>query len=277
MERDGAVDAVLTAETLIEQFVRLGPQLKSMLPVDVGRAVEQAQHLYPEIWAHLDRARKELGKTGVELEQARGIASLAVYDELRARQPAALMGVDINIREPNPMVEAALWTTAIMGVGVVAQVAMEATAGFGTNVGAKQATANTSGIADAREAARILRDAMPGVDWKARRAENERAAAALGHSLNASRSRQLLIGMALVAALIAVVFGISKLLAKPEPKKADAAETSSEIIGQLRVKLAMEPCNAPAAELLVKKLRMRGNTGEAREFGKGFLVRCGDN
>src|SRR5262245_13332718 len=192
--RDPAVDAVLAAETLIEQIMRLAPELQSQLPADVGRAIEQMQHLYPEIWAQLDRARAHLGR------------ELPAYDELRARQPAVLMGVssiELKDRDPGATAAGAMLSAGVLGVWIAATV--EA-------VGAKTATANKAGIVDAREAARVLREAMPHVKWTQLRAENERATAALGHSLAAGRSRQLMIGLALVAALIAVVFGISRLL-----------------------------------------------------------------
>jgi hypothetical protein len=265
-KRDGAVDAVLAAETLIEQFSRLGPALRSPARADQSAAIQQAQHLYPEIWAQLDAARAHLRSSGVEL---------ATYDELRARQPAALMGVAVNVKARDPMVEAALWTTAILGVPFLAQAALETAAIVHQGATDKTATANRGGIQDARDAAGVLRKAMPHVQWQQLRLENERAAAALAHSLGASRARQLVIGFALVAALIAVVFGVYKLMGKPADPHAPKAAVDT--VPLLRDKLAKEPCNAPAAELLVKKLRMRGEVGEATRFGKDFLVRCGDN
>ena len=263
--RDGAVDAVLAAETLIEQFVRLGPALRSPAGADKSRAIQQAQHLYPEIWAQLDTARTQLRNPGIDL---------AAYDELRGRQPAALMGVDVDVKGRDPIVEAALWTTAILGVGLLAQTALEAAAVVHQGVSEKTAKANRSGINDARDAAEVLRKAMPAVPWQKLRIENERAAAALGHSLTASRTRQLAIGLVLVAALIAVGFGIYKLIGKPP---APTAPKIVNTIPLLREKLAEQPCNVPAAERLVQKLRMRGDVREATEFGKDFLARCGDN
>jgi hypothetical protein len=79
--RNAAVDALLSAETLIEEFIGVAPGLRAPLPADVTAAIGQLQHIYPEIWANLDRAHALLD------------AQVPGYAELRARQPKGSLGV----------------------------------------------------------------------------------------------------------------------------------------------------------------------------------------
>ena len=245
-----AVDAVLTAETLIEQFQRIAPQLSSPLPGQVSKAIAEAEHVYPEIWASLDRARAALGH------------ELPAYDELRARQPAALMGVT-KVKTRDPATQLALYVAAGSLVA---------------SLGAKTGSENRAGILDAIEAVKLLRAELPDVEWKKLRADNARTAAAFSHALDAHRGRNLAIGFALVAALVLAVFGITKLIGDPpKPKREDPAAVAARGIDELRARLAKNPCEAPSAELLVKKLRIQGHLLEAKTFGQDFLARCGDN
>jgi hypothetical protein len=115
--RDPAVDAVLTAETLYGQFTALLPRLTSTMPADVSVAMGEAQALYPELWAQLDRARSLLRERGIDVP---------AYDEARERQPAAMLGVKVHTREKNAATEAASWAAFILGGAVVGLVASTA-------------------------------------------------------------------------------------------------------------------------------------------------------
>ena len=76
-EHDRAVGAILIGQALLEQCddaaVRLRESAEAA-PPDRWRAVADVHDVYPEIWRHLDRARRVLATRGV---------NTASYDELR--------------------------------------------------------------------------------------------------------------------------------------------------------------------------------------------------
>ena len=250
--RNQAADHVLAAETLTEQFLRVAPGLQSPMPADVTAAVGQLQHIYPEIWANLDRARNLVD------------ADLAKYDALRARQPEALLGVT-SIKTADPIDQMAIFMLA--GAAIA-------------SLDAKSASANRAGIVDAQEALALLRAALPTVDWKALRAENARSVNDLGRATLGSRFRSLLLAAVIIGAVIAIVFVIARVLSPDEDKKtaqARAPAMSTKRLDELRARLENEPCDARAAELLVMGLRQRGRVGESKAFGEDFMGRCGEN
>jgi hypothetical protein len=248
--RDPAVDAVLTAETLLEQFHTLLPKLTSLMPADVAEATGQAQHLYPEIWAQLDRARALVAGRGVDT---------TAYDELRAQQPASMLGVDqVGIRDE------------------ATQIAVFLAAGtFVASLGAKRSVANRGGLAAAHQAIELLQATLPGVAWTAER--NAERSVMAGHlqELGRARATKLLIGVLALGVVGALGFGIVKLLEKP--KEETLVETAQREIAELEARLETESCDASAAEQLVVKLRILGKPRRARDVGHQFLTQCGDN
>lgn len=250
--RNAAADALLAAETLIEQFRRVAPDLRSPMPADVTAAIGQLQHIYPGIWSHLDLARSLLG------------TEVGAYDALRARQPEALMGVT-SIKTADPIDQMAIFMLA--GAAIA-------------SVDAKSASSNRAGIVDAQEALELLRSALPDVDWKSLRIENARATDDLGRATLGSRFRSLLVAAGVVAGIVAIVIVIAKLLSPPGETKTRNASTpamSAARLDELRTRLQTDPCDARAAELLVMGLRSRGRVGESKQFGEDFIGRCGDN
>jgi hypothetical protein len=101
-ERDRAVGAMLIAEAIIEDCDRAVVRSRDREAVqeqDRWRAIAGVHDAYPEIWRHLDRARRVLAQRG---------GNTAHYDELRphARRAASNPGLDG---------ERALDTTALDG------------------------------------------------------------------------------------------------------------------------------------------------------------------
>jgi hypothetical protein len=76
-EHDRAVGAILIGEALIDNCDRAAERVgtvETVVTQDRWRAVHEVHDTYPEIWRHLDRARRELAQRG---------ANTIAYDELR--------------------------------------------------------------------------------------------------------------------------------------------------------------------------------------------------
>jgi len=91
-EHDRAVGAILISEALIDHCERAGTVIRNSATErnERWRTISGVQDTYPEIWRHLDRARKELANRG---------ANTATYDELRPvvrRAPTNLEGTDLD-------------------------------------------------------------------------------------------------------------------------------------------------------------------------------------
>ena len=275
--RDPAVDAILTAETLFEQFKELLPRLQSMLPADVSAAVGEAQALYPELWSALDRARDLLRTRGVDAP------ALAEFDELRARQPAAMLGVDVKLRARSGAVDVASTLTFLLGglSGVALGTAIDAASA----VGAKQGTANRSGLVDARRALELLRVALPDVPWATLRKQEARATADALEDLAVAKSRKFVIGLAVVALLGLAGFGVIQLLesSRAPTREETAAKEEAEYraaqdeIRELNEVLKATPCDAKAAERRVTLFQQHQQTRTGKKLAKKFLEECGDN
>ncbi|MFN0247107.1 MAG: hypothetical protein ACKV2T_09365 [Kofleriaceae bacterium] len=272
--RDPALDAVLTAETILGQFKQLLPRLTSMMPVDVSTAVGEAQSLYPELWSALDRARAVLRERGVDVP---------VYDEARARQPASMLGVDVKLRDRSNVTEAAATVAFLLGgvSGVVVGTAIDAVG----SVGAKQGDANRSGLRDAKTALDALIAAMPTVEWaKVRRQEAHATADAL-EELSVAKSRKVALALAVVAVLGLVGFGLVKLLqsSRAPTKEETAAKANAEYrvaqeeIRELNDVLRATPCDAKTAERRVSLFQTHQQTMTGKRLAKKFLEQCGEN
>ena len=78
-EHDRAVGAILIGEALIDAVEDAAVRSRATdAPHQRWRAFAEANDAYPEIWRHLDRARKVLANRG---------ANTAAYDELRPHAP----------------------------------------------------------------------------------------------------------------------------------------------------------------------------------------------
>lgn len=91
-EHDRAVGAILISEALIDHCERAGDVIRdtSTERNERWRTISGVHDTYPEIWRHLDRARKELSTRG---------ANTASYDELRPlarRAPTNAEGTDLD-------------------------------------------------------------------------------------------------------------------------------------------------------------------------------------
>jgi hypothetical protein len=75
-EHDRAVGAILIGEALTDNCDRAAHRVGVLAtaPNDRWRAVHEVHDTYPEIWRHLDRARRELARRG---------ANTIAYDDLR--------------------------------------------------------------------------------------------------------------------------------------------------------------------------------------------------
>lgn len=272
--RDSAVDAILTAETLFAQFVGLAPRLSSLLPADVSTAMGEAQNLYPELWAALDRGRAVLRERGVEVP---------AYDEARARQPAAMLGFQVNLEDRSHYAAASTLAVFMFGgpVGVAAGSAIDI-AGL---LGAKHGETNKSGLRDARTAIDALKAAMPEVDWKTVHQTETRAAASALDGLARARHKKLLIGLAGLAAAVLLGVGLVKILQSSRPptqeelreQKDEEFRAAQDEIRGLNEVLKQNPCDAQAAERRAQLFVTHGQPGTGRKLAKKFLDQCGDN
>jgi hypothetical protein len=77
-EHDRAVGAILIGEALVDTCEEAGSAVE---PQDRWRAFAAANDAYPEVWRHLDRARRVLAQRGL---------NTAGYDELRPSAPKAV-------------------------------------------------------------------------------------------------------------------------------------------------------------------------------------------
>src|SRR5256885_9429114 len=79
-EHDRAIGAVLIAEAVLASCEDAAGRMTAVttLEADRWRAVMEVHDTYPEIWRHLDRARRELAPRGT---------NTIAYDELRPNAP----------------------------------------------------------------------------------------------------------------------------------------------------------------------------------------------
>lgn len=90
-EHDRAVGAILIGQALLEQCEGAAARLRAgaeAAPPDGWRTVADVHDAYPEIWRHLDRARRVLAQRG---------ANTATYDELRPHTRRAITNADSDV------------------------------------------------------------------------------------------------------------------------------------------------------------------------------------
>ena len=94
-EHDRAVGAILIGEALIDAVEDAAVRSRAIdAPHQRWRAFAEANDTYPEIWRHLDRARRVLANRG---------ANTAAYDELRPHAPKSAARGDVIDRGASTM------------------------------------------------------------------------------------------------------------------------------------------------------------------------------
>ncbi len=184
---DPGVRSVRVAVALCERFTELtkGPttvrsakQRGALVGVagdqtGLSMRIGEAQQIYPEIWQHLDAARKVFAERGVDV---------GAFDRIREAEGAGL-GADVGMEQHS------------YGYG-----------SHGVDQQVKSAGFNLQGLGRARQAIKALMDATPDIDWKAiAAAENSDPAAA--EFLRAQRTKRYM-RFAALALVIFLPFGI---------------------------------------------------------------------
>jgi hypothetical protein len=169
---DRAKRSIRVAAAIAERFqaiLRSGPSTGYSNDSELALRIGEAQQVYPEIWAHLDEARKQLAE--------RDPAALAEYDNLRPQERPGSIGVsDVDLKYV---------------YNVYGEVINET----------KTAKFNLDGLRRAVTAVHTLERAMPEVDWAAVvRAERQELFEA--GSLTGKRNRNLAIGAAIIVVLL---------------------------------------------------------------------------
>jgi hypothetical protein len=167
-----AVQAILTADTLIEHYVRAVDAVRSALgrdDVEMSAQIGDANRTYPSIWEQLDRARELLAAEGRDL---------AAYDDVRAAAGQTALGIDTDRSEIRD------------GYDLFNGYYREQTLTVHFNL---------RGVSLAHQASGVLKQTMSEVDWEA----IGRAQAAPVADLTSGSQRKWIIAGAL--ALVAVI------------------------------------------------------------------------
>jgi hypothetical protein len=241
MPTDSAVRSILVASALVDRLAELmRPRhtdgvlaalagSKSAIATLAGSdaaedalalRIGEAQQISPEVWRHLDDARAELVRRGVEV---------AGYDELRSLQTAALLATsNIDVQRKLDYYGLAF--------------------GQFRTIQAKSVTWDTGNLTSAIAACELLKRALPDVDW----AEIERAQAAQiasAGSLRTRRVRSLLVGVAVVVAVLAVGVGIHTWLGGRHDDAAQIDAAAAAQADAARKEAARKDAAAKAAAL----------------------------
>jgi len=247
---EDAIRSIRVASTLIDRFRSIVSTDPSSI-ADLELRIGESQQIYPEIWRHLEDARRVLVACGRDVGR---------IDELRDRELVSLGVTDVEITRE-------LDVTALI-VGRVR---------YSTS---KTASFNTGGAARAEAVARALMEAMPEVDWAALARAEDREIAAAG-----SMQTHKWLGILKIAAAAAVVLGIAVIIERlatsvheaPRPPleapQFDLASASRHTfvglrtarIADLRASYAMTCDRAHLAEL-VQLLRDDGQPSTAQSL-----------
>jgi hypothetical protein len=134
---------------------------------------------------------------------------------------------------------------------------------------------------DARRAVEELKLATPGADWAA---IATRTNGLVERPLSrAKNQRSAIIAIATLFIAVVAAWGVGMIperkVNRREAMRRELTEVSFQRkvrIEAVRVELGLT-CDVARARELTKLLAMDGRTPEAREFGLGFLARCGDD
>ncbi len=140
---------------------------------------------------------------------------------------------------------------------------------------------DSAAIDDARRAVEDLKLAVPGADWKGIATRT----AGLAHA-KLSRpkgQRMLVLGVLTIFAFAVIGWTVSIIPEHKEKKSVVMRRELGEIAAQRKLRIELgrvelgQRCDLDRARELAKNLAMDGRTAEAREFGAGYIARCGDD
>jgi hypothetical protein len=245
---DPAVRSIRIATTLNERFRDLMHQRSS--PGDGTAELElrigEAQQIYPEIWNHLDDARKVIAARG---------GDTASYDAIKAKQGVALGVTRVEVEDHHSI-----------GLG-----------GY-DHTQTKEAHFNLEGFRSAHKACAALMTAMPEVDWKAiERAENQEIAAA--GSLGPIDSKKTIKWVVIAGALLGVTYLFWYLVIRIPPvsrEEREAREQASRTqrIAEYTTKLATNPCDEATLRELTWQLSYESPAGQDRAANTQYREQC---
>jgi hypothetical protein len=248
------VQSIRVASALLGRFPGLMKQAAGTSS-EVELAIGEANQLYPEIWRHLDDARRELGDRDT-----------SIYDALRATVLAALGVTEIETH-------ATEWYTR-----------------YGTYAGTtlhKVVSFNDEGYQRARDACRALMAVMPEVDWRELAREDVRAIAEAG-SLHSAKYKTAIKIAAIGAGLALATFAVYAVVSRPTTddvseedaaamrarsaerevqtrKRAEALDAKRARIDVLRASIKAT-CQPAELSELVKLLREEGQLTDAKNL-----------
>ncbi len=169
-----SVQAILTADTLIEHYVRAVERVRAAVDpndAELDAQMGDANRTYPTIWEQLDTARAVLAAEG---------ADLSAYDEVRAQLGAG----------------------GVIGIETERSEVVERFNLFAANYYQEQTLTlrfNLRGVNLAHRASAALKAAMPDVDWVTLRRE---ANAPVADLTTASNKTWALVALAIALSLI---------------------------------------------------------------------------
>lgn len=263
---DPAVRSVRVALALCERFQELlkGPttvtsskQRGALVGVGgdqegLSMRIGEAQQLYPEIWQHLDEARKVFAERGIDT---------SAFDRIRETEGQAL-GASVDLQ------------THSYGYG-----------SRGVDQQVKSAGFNTQGLGRARQAAKALMDATPDIDWAAI-AKAESADPAAADFLRGQRNKRFmrLGALALVIAspfLIVMYMRHQKRVKReeareqweaqnpaPPPLADDDRKAITKLVADLKPKLAAAQKTWPQVTAHTALLAIKPGTGACAQAGQ---------
>jgi hypothetical protein len=265
---DPAVRSIQIATTLVERLAELlKPRRTDGLASVVGSAasdglelrIGEAQQIAPEIWRHLDDARRVFVEGGIDV---------ADYDLIRSEQnPALLATRNIDVSRKLDL------------LGLIQ--------GQFKIVEKKSVEWDTGGLVRAVAACVALKAKRRDVDWDAlERAERAQIAAA--GSLKSAKwkatGKWIALGVAIaaVAVVIYIAFGrgdpqADAAAAKEREKAALIEKAVAERkakIAEYRDKLSAAPCDVAIKDKLIAYLLADHQTPEANVVEQMFAVRC---
>ncbi len=230
-EHDSAVGAILIGEALVAGCEHAARRLRDPKLADPWTATGDAQ-FFPEVWRHLDRAKRLLAQRGV---------NTAGYDKVR---PLAKGSVITQGKDGRPRID-------------------------------------STGLDDARKAIEELKLVVPGADWAA---IEKRTAGLAKLPISGKQKNRAFIGTIVATLLVAVVaYGGAIAPGKKAPPPAtdtiraelvDIAQHRKERIAELTA-ITSTTCYPVAAHELIESLAMDGRNVEAKQFGDGYVSRCG--
>jgi hypothetical protein len=247
---DPAVRSIRIATTLNERFRDLmnGRGSPGDGTAELELRIGEAQQIYPEIWNHLDDARKVIAERG---------GDTATYDQIKASQGPARLGVTrVEVEDHHSI-----------GLG-----------GY-SHVQTKEAHFNLDGFRAAHKACAALMAAMPEVDWKAvERAENQEIAAA--GSLGPIDSKKTVRWLVIAGALLGVTYLFWYLVIRIPPVSREEREAREQVlrtqrITESRTKLDADPCDKPALDQLSRDLDREIPGGQGDAANNQYREQCG--